>query len=154
MGVEIRKPTVESSGRITKKLDNRISCKYILQIAGETESKNKHIINYCDSRLTRKVNNQHRSDLVYTQNDNLEPKKILIVINGYVSETKDFSAPSKNNELFNTQNTFNDLHVKMLDDTTSSQNFSKHKVLLIRDSHLRGHSKNIKFYLNDQFQVK
>jgi hypothetical protein len=114
---------------------------------------NKHIINYCDSRLTRKVNNQYISYLVYTQNDNLEPEEIPIVINGCGSETRDLSVASKNEEAFHTQNTLNDLYVKLLDDRTSIPNFSKHKVLLIGDSHERGYSENMKLILSDQFQV-
>jgi hypothetical protein len=68
-------------------------------------------------------------------------------------ETRDLSAASKNKEAFHAQNIFNDLYAKLLHDRTSIPIFSKCKVLLIGDCHLRGYSKNIKTYLNDQFQV-
>jgi hypothetical protein len=41
----------------------------------------------------------------------------------------------------------------VLDNKTSFPKCSKHKVLLMGDSHLKGYSENIKYYLNDQFQV-
>jgi hypothetical protein len=55
--------------------------------------------------------------------------------------------------LYTSQNSFSDLYTKLLDNKTSFPKFSNHKVLLIRDSHLRWYSENIKFYLNDQFLV-
>jgi hypothetical protein len=50
-------------------------------------------------------------------------------------------------------NSFSDLYTKLLDNKTSFPKYSKHKVLLIGGSHLRGYSENLKIYLNGQFQV-
>jgi hypothetical protein len=51
------------------------------------------------------------------------------------------------------QTPLNDLYTKLLDNKTSFPKFSKHKVLLIGDSRLRGYSENIKYYLNYRYQV-
>lgn len=114
----------------------------------------KHNTKQRDSRLPRKVNNQYVNDLMKNiQDDSTEPKKIPVIVNGCTSETRAISAVSKNEEVYSTQNTFSDLYGKLLDNKTSTPIFTKHKVLLIGDSHLRGYSENMKLYLNDQFQV-
>jgi hypothetical protein len=105
------------------------------------------------SRPPRKVNNQHVSEHMIAVDNSSEPKKIPIIMNGCVSETRTSSADPKNRELYTSQNSFSDLYTKLLDKKTSFPKCFKHKVLSIGGNHLRGYSENIKIYLNDQFQV-
>jgi hypothetical protein len=73
-------------------------------------------------------------------------KNIPSIVNGCVF-------PSKNEEIFPYYNFIIELYVKLLNSKNSSSKSSKHKILLIGDSHLRGYSENMKLNLNDQFQV-
>jgi hypothetical protein len=77
------------------RLRKKVKCYY-----DDVMSQNKHITNHYNSRIPRKVKEQHKSDFMHNQNDNLEPKKIPTVINGFVLETRDFSTASKNKKCF------------------------------------------------------
>jgi hypothetical protein len=90
------------------------------------------------------VNDQYTSDYINIQKDNQELRKILTVINGCVLETRNYNIASEDKNVSHMQNTLNDLYSKVLEDKSHLPNSTKHKVLLIGDSHLREYSINIK----------
>jgi hypothetical protein len=56
-----------------------------------------------------------------------KPKKMSIIINGCVSETRAISADFKNKELFTSHNSFSDFYTKLLDNKTYFPKYSTHK---------------------------
>jgi hypothetical protein len=106
----------------------------------------RHYIKHCVYGAPKKVNNRYRHEPVNAQEDNTKPKNIPTLINGCVF-------PSKNEEIFPYYNFISELYVKLLNSNNSSSISSKHKMLLIGDSHLRGYSENMKLHLNYQVQV-
>jgi hypothetical protein len=117
------------------------SVKEKLKIHRDTDNaQTRHYINH-NIGVPKKVNNQYRYEPVNVQEDNAKPKNIPTIINGCVSASKDEKVSY-----------LNELYVKLLSSKNSLSKASKHKVLLIGDSHLRGYSENIKLHLNDQFQ--
>jgi hypothetical protein len=79
---------------------------------------------------------------VNAQEDNTKPKNIPTIINGCVF-------PSKNEEILPFYNFISELYVKLVNSKNTSSKSSKHNILLIGDSHLRGYSENMKLHLND-----
>jgi hypothetical protein len=104
---------------------------------------NRQNIKIRGSKPPRKENNQQVSEPTIAVYNSSEPKKIPIIMNGCVSETRTSSAEPKNKKLYTSQNSSNDLYTKLLDNKTSFSKCSKHKVLLMGDGNLRGYSENI-----------
>jgi hypothetical protein len=91
------------------------------------------------------VNNQHRYDSANYQEVNNKPQNIPTIVNGYVSVSKDKKVFSFNNS--------KELYSKLQNSKNNLSKSSKHKILLLGNSHLKGCSENVKIHVNDKFQV-
>jgi hypothetical protein len=102
--------------------------------------------NVKNHHVFKSVNGSERN--MEPQLDNLEPVNIPVVINGCVLE----SAPRRKEVPYN-RNILKELHIELLENKLSIPSDSKHKVLIIGDSHLREYSANMNAYLSEQIQV-
>jgi hypothetical protein len=136
-----------SREEVASEMQENITTKKKLKTHCDTENAQpRHYIKHCVYEAPKKVNNQYRHKPVNAQEDNTKPKNIPTVINGCVF-------PSKNGEIFPYYDFISELFVKLVNSKSTSSESSKHNILLIGDSHLRGYSENINLHLNDQFQV-
>lgn len=114
---------------------------------------NKHHIKHHVPETPTKTNIEHRVELVNNQESDTEPKNIPIILKGCASDKRVNSVFCKNVEVSFPHNSLHESYVKLLNSKNGFPKSSKHRILLIGNSHLRGCSANMKLYLNNQFEL-
>jgi hypothetical protein len=102
-----------------------------------------HVINHCTGEIRK--TNYVRHESVNDHEDTNIPKNIPTIINGCVS-------PLKNEKSF-FHNHAKGLYDKLINAKNNISKSTKHKILLIGDSHLRGYPEMMKSKLNSQFNI-
>jgi hypothetical protein len=123
---------------------------------GANFSHSKHHTKYCISKASATTYNGDADESVNNQDSDsdIEPKCISVIVTGRIgSYIKGERNSYKNGEMTCTRNLISELQVKLINSKKSLTKSSKHKILLIGNSRLRGYAANIILFLNDLFEV-
>jgi hypothetical protein len=131
---------------------NNINMK--MRQCGSNSSLDKHNTKHHIPKATVTTYNGDGEESVNNQESESEPEHIPVIVNGCTASFKMRDRDLyKNSELTYTQNLVLELRVKLMNSKKSFTKSTKHKILLIGNSHLRGCAANLKILLNDQFEV-
>jgi hypothetical protein len=122
---------------------------------GANYSPNKHHTKYRIPKARTTYSGDGDGDeCVNNQESDSEPKCISVIVNGCIDSYKNGDRNSyKNSETTYTGNLVSESRAKLMNSKKSFTKTSKHKILLIGNSHLKGCASNMKLFLNDQFEV-